>query len=114
MRFASPRDAQAAGVAMIFQELDLVPGLDVTANLFLGRELTRPGVLDRAACERDARKRLASSGVDIDADQLVGELSIGQRQFVAIAKALSYASRILVMDEPTAALTAARPSVCSP
>ncbi len=106
-RFADPRAAQAAGVATIFQELDLVPGLDVTANLFLGRELTRAGVLDRAAMRRAARARLEAVGVDIDVDQPVGELSVGRRQIVAIAKALTYASRILVMDEPTAALTAA-------
>ena len=107
MRFADPRAAQAAGVATIFQELDLVPSLDVTANLFLGRELTRAGVLDRAAMRRAARSRLEAVGVEIDVDQPVGELSVGRRQIVAIAKALTYASRILVMDEPTAALTAA-------
>ncbi len=105
-RFSDPRAAQAAGVATIFQELDLVPGLDVTANLFLGRELTRSGVLDRAAMRKDAVKRIGVVGEDIDVDQLVGELSVGRRQIVAIAKALTYASNILVMDEPTAALTA--------
>ncbi len=107
VRFSDPRDAQAAGVATIFQELDLVPTLDVTANLFLGHELTRAGVLDNAAMRRAARTRLAAVGGDIDVDQWVGELSVGRRQIVAIAKALTYASRILVMDEPTAALTAA-------
>jgi ribose transport system ATP-binding protein len=107
IRFSDPRAAQAAGVATIFQELDLVPGLDVTANLFLGRELTRATVLDRSAMREAARDRLAAVGADIDVDQLVGELSVGRRQMVAIAKALTYASRILVMDEPTAALTAA-------
>ena len=107
VRFADPRAAQAAGVATIFQELDLVPSLDVTANLFLGRELIRAGVLDRAAMRRAARSRLEAVGVEIDVDQPVGELSVGRRQIVAIAKALTYASRILIMDEPTAALTAA-------
>jgi ribose transport system ATP-binding protein len=107
VRFADPRAAQSAGVATIFQELDLVPGLDVTANLFLGRELTHAGVLDRATMRREARSRLEAVGVEIDVDQAVGELSVGRRQIVAIVKALTYASRILVMDEPTAALTAA-------
>jgi ribose transport system ATP-binding protein len=106
VRFADPRAAQAAGVATIFQELDLVPSLDVTANLFLGRELTRAGVLDRGAMRRAARAKLDAIGFDVDVDQPVGELSVGRRQIVAIAKALTYASRILVMDEPTAALTA--------
>ncbi len=107
VHFADPRAAQASGVATIFQELDLVPSLDVTANLFLGRELTRAGVLDRQAMRRAALTRLEAVGVEIDVDQPVGELSVGRRQIVAIAKALTYASRILVMDEPTAALTAA-------
>ena len=106
VRFADPRAAQAAGVATIFQELDLVPSLDVSANLFLGRELTRAGVLDRGAMRRAARAKLDAIGFDVDIDQPVGELSVGRRQIVAIAKALTYASRILVMDEPTAALTA--------
>ncbi|HEX9168754.1 MAG TPA: ATP-binding cassette domain-containing protein, partial [Roseiarcus sp.] len=66
VRFADPRAAQAAGVATIFQELDLVPGLDVTANLVLGRELTRAGVLDRTTMRREARSRLEVVGVEID------------------------------------------------
>ena len=106
VRFSSPREAQAAGIATIFQELDLVPTLDVAANLFLGRELVRPGgFLDVAGMRREARKRLEAIELDIDVERRVGELSIGQRQVVAIVKALSYASRVLIMDEPTAALT---------
>ena len=106
VRFANPREAQAAGIATIFQELDLVPSLDVAANLFLGRELTRAG---RARPRGDARARRASGSTRSSSTSTstspVGELSIGQRQIVAIVKALSYASRILIMDEPTAALT---------
>ena len=106
VRLANPREAQAAGIATIFQELDLVPSLDVAANLFLGREILRPGgFLDVAAMRREARKRLALIELDIDVERLVGDLSIGHRQVVAIVKALSYASRALIMDEPTAALT---------
>jgi len=104
----NPREAQAAGIATIFQELDLVPSLDVAANLFLGRELMRPGgLLDVPAMRREARKRLEAIELAIDPARLVADLSIGQRQVVAIVKALSYASRVLIMDEPTAALTVA-------
>ncbi len=106
VRFADPRAAQAAGVATVFQELDLVPSLDVTANLYFGRELTRAGVLDRAAMRKGARERLTALGIEFDVDQPVGDLSVGRRQVVAIVKALSYADRVLILDEPTAALTA--------
>ena len=107
VRFADPRAAQSAGVATVFQELDLAPNLDVAANLYLGRELTRAGVLDRGAMREGARARLAALGMNFDVDQPVGDLSVGRRQIVAIVKALTYASRILILDEPTAALTAA-------
>ncbi|RWM24346.1 sugar ABC transporter ATP-binding protein [Mesorhizobium sp.] len=104
--FSNPREAQAAGIATIFQELDLVPSLDVAANLFLGRELMRPGgMLDVPAMRREAKRRLEAIELAIDPARLVADLSIGQRQVVAIVKALSYASRVLIMDEPTAALT---------
>ncbi len=106
VRFASPRDAQAAGIATIFQELDLVPGLDVAANLFLGHELMHVGTLvDNASMLREAQKRLEAIDLGIDPARRVSELSVGQRQVVAIVKALSYATKVLIMDEPTAALT---------
>ena len=107
VHFADPRAAQASGISTIFQELDLVPGLDVAANLFLGREIGRwLGGLDGRRMEREARRLLDEADVHLDVRQSVSDLGIGQRQLVAIAKALSHASRILVMDEPTAALTA--------
>src|SRR5581483_3604078 len=75
VKFASPREAQAAGIATIFQELDLVPSLDVAANLFLGRELRRAGgFLDVPAMRREARKRLTDIELDIDVERLVGDL----------------------------------------
>ena len=104
--FASPREAHAAGIAMIPQELDLVPGLDIAANLFLGNEITTGGVLAHRAMRRKAQDLLARAGVSLDAGLSVSSLRMGERQLVAIAKALSAKARILIMDEPTAALSA--------
>src|SRR5271163_2526591 len=80
VRFDDPREAQAAGIATIYQELDLVPTLDVAANLFLGREIVRNGFLDKAAMRNEARRRLSAIDVDIDIDRRVEDLSIGHRQ----------------------------------
>ena len=106
VRFASPRDAHAAGIAMIPQELDLVPGLDIAANLFLGTEITRGGVLAHRTMRRRAQDLLKRAGVSLDASLPVASLRMGERQLVAIAKALAAEARILIMDEPTAALSA--------
>ncbi|TCN44487.1 ribose transport system ATP-binding protein [Kribbella orskensis] len=104
--FAGPTDAQAAGIAMIHQELDLVPGLSVADNIFLGRELrTRWKTVDRRRMEREARTLLERSGVNLDPRRPVGELRVGEQQLVTIAKAISLDARVLIMDEPTSALT---------
>jgi ribose transport system ATP-binding protein len=104
--FSGPTDAQAAGIAMIHQELDLVPGLSVADNIFLGREL-RTGwrTVDRRRMEREARALLERSGVRLDPRRPVGELRVGEQQLVTIAKAISLDARVLIMDEPTSALT---------
>ena len=106
MHFASPREAHAAGIVMIPQELDLVPGLDIAANLFLGNERTVGGVLADRRMRREAQDLLRRAGVALDASLPVSSLRLGERQLVAIAKALSAKARILIMDEPTAALSA--------
>ncbi len=103
---SSPAAAQDAGVAMIHQELDLVTQASVMDNLFLGREpRTRFRVLDRGSMRRESAKLLDDIGVELDPTRLVGSLRIGEQQMVAIAKALSLDAKILVMDEPTSALS---------
>jgi ribose transport system ATP-binding protein len=105
VRFARPADAQRAGVAMIHQELDLVPALSVAENVFLGREPHTRGVLDRRRMVAETRQLLARIGVAFDAATPVELLRTGERQLVTIAKALSLDARILIMDEPTSALS---------
>src|SRR3712207_195093 len=105
--FTSPREAEAAGIAMIPQELDLFPELSVTENLFVGRHQPRTGwgTLDRAAMRAEARERLSSLGVDLDVTTTVKGLSAANQQIVAIARALVGEAKAVVMDEPTASLT---------
>jgi ribose transport system ATP-binding protein len=105
--FSGPAEAHTAGIAMIPQELDLVPGLDIAANLFLGNEeRTAWGTLAHRRMHSAASELLKKAGVSLDAGRPVSSLRMGERQLVAIAKALSANARILIMDEPTAALSA--------
>jgi rhamnose transport system ATP-binding protein len=104
--FNGPADAQAAGVAIIYQEPALFPDLSVAENIFMGRQpLGRGRAIDRRAMERDAREIFASLGVALNPARLARALSVADQQIVEIAKALSFDARVLVMDEPTAALT---------
>jgi ribose transport system ATP-binding protein len=108
VRFHGPADAQKAGIAMIHQELDLVPGLSVAENIFLGREpRTRLRGLDRRAMTRTTRDLLHRTGIDLDPRRQVGDLRTGEQQLVSIAKALSLDAKVLIMDEPTSALSSA-------
>ena len=103
----SPVEARALGVAVIFQEFSLVPYLDIAQNIFLGRAPAGriPGTIDTARMYRDAKRILDSIGFEIDPRERVHRLGVAQQQMVEIAKALSQDARILVMDEPTAALS---------
>jgi len=105
--FASPRDAQAAGIGIIYQEFNLVPHLTVAENVFLGREpgSACPGLLGRAALMAATAAILGELEVAIDPGAEVHGLGVAEQQMVEVAKALSLNARILVMDEPTSALT---------
>src|SRR5215207_4157251 len=104
-QFAGVRDSEHAGVAVIFQELSLIKGLTIGENIFLGREPSRFGVIRWEELYRRARKLLDELRLPVDPRTPVRNLGIGQQQLVEIAKALSQEARILVLDEPTAALT---------
>ena len=104
--FAGPGDAEDAGIRIIYQELNLVPELTVAANIFLGREKTLGfGLLDNRAMEREARRLFERLGAPISPRSLVSDLRIGDQQMVEIAKALAFEAAIVIMDEPTSALS---------
>ena len=114
--FASPREALAAGIATVFQDLAMVPLMSVTRNFYLGREpLKRIGPLkfiDFAVARETAREEMRKIGISIrDADQPVGTLSGGERQCVAIARAVYFGAKVLILDEPTSALGVAQTAV---
>jgi ABC-type sugar transport system ATPase subunit len=110
VEFQSPLDARRSGIEMIYQDLALCEDLDIAANIFLGRELRRKlgplRLLDRRAMVAEATRMLAELGLQLEADRETGTLSGGERQMVAVARALQFEPRLLLLDEPTAALSA--------
>lgn len=110
--FRSPIDARARGIETVYQDLAVAPALDIAANLFLGREIRRSGLMgtllravDARAMRTEARHQLDALGVQVpDVRQPVETLSGGQRQSVAVARAAAFGTRLVIMDEPTAAL----------
>lgn len=106
--FKTPKEAEARGINIIHQELNIIPHLTVSQNMFLGKELTygKTGVLNKRAMRKATRESLLELGVDsINPDEFAGNLSVGQQQMIEIARALATQSELIVMDEPTAALT---------
>ncbi len=113
LNFKTPMDARAAGIETVYQNLALSPALSIADNMFLGREIRLPGVLgsvfrmlDRAEMEKRARTKLSELGLMTiqNIKQTVETLSGGQRQGVAVARAAAFGSKVIIMDEPTAAL----------
>jgi fructose transport system ATP-binding protein len=111
--FKTPQDARSSGIETVYQTLAVAPALDIAANMFLGRERRRPGILgsvfrmmDKAGMKDDAAKSMANLGIATvqNMSQAVETLSGGQRQAVAVARAATFATKFVVLDEPTAAL----------
>lgn len=100
------KKAQELGISIIHQELNLCAHLTVAQNIFLGREITGYGMLSARKMNAEAKKILTSLNIDIDPEMIVGDMPVSKQQMVEIAKALSTNSKILIMDEPTSALTA--------
>ena len=105
VRIHSPREAQANGIAMIHQELNNVPEMTIAENLFLGREPGARGFLDRKRMNEETRRVLEPIGLNVPPDTKMKALSVAKMQMVEIAKAISYNSDIIIMDEPTSAIT---------
>ena len=103
----SPKEAQELGIAIIHQELNMCAHLSVAENIFLGREKTKSGVLSNKEMKQESLEILKRLNIDIDPETIVGSLPVSKQQMVEIAKALSTNARILIMDEPTSALTSA-------
>ncbi|AMS43655.1 ATP-binding cassette domain-containing protein [Aminobacter sp. NyZ550] len=113
VHFKSPMEARDAGIETVYQNLALSPALSIADNMFLGREIRKPGImgnwfrmLDRGAMEKRAREKLTELGLMTiqNISQAVETLSGGQRQGVAVARAAAFGSKVVIMDEPTAAL----------
>ena len=113
MTFSNPMQARNAGIETVYQNLALSPALSISDNMFMGREIRKPGImgsvfrmLDRSAMEKRARDKLSELGLMTiqNIGQAVETLSGGQRQGVAVARAAAFGSKVVIMDEPTAAL----------
>ncbi len=106
VNFKNPQEAEKAGIVFIYQELNVLYDLTVEENLFMGKEITKFfGICDKKAMRAKAQEVMEKMGVNIPVDAVMSDLSVGQQQMVEICKALMVDAKVLIMDEPTAALT---------
>ena len=106
VNYSNPQEAEAAGIVFIYQELNVMFDLTVEENLFMGKEITRGfGICDKKAMRAKAEEVLERMGVSIPVDTVMSDLSVGQQQMIEICKALLVDAKVIIMDEPTAALT---------
>ena len=104
--YKSPQEAEKAGIVFIYQEINSLFDMTVEENLFMGKEITKGfGIVDKKAMQAKAKEVMDKMGVSIPVDAVMGELSVGQQQMVEICKALMVDAKVIIMDEPTAALT---------
>ena len=106
VKFSDPKEAEEAGITIIHQELNLVPYLSITENIFLGREITKVlGMLDKKQMKEKTKQLLARLNLSINPDTKIAELKVGQQQLVEIARALYSNASVIIMDEPTSAIS---------
>ncbi len=107
VEFANPREAQAAGIVIVHQELNMMNHLTVAQNIFIGREVMSGRLINDAKMNEEARKLFQQLNIDIDPNEKMGNLTVGKQQMCEIAKAISHEAKVIIFDEPSAALTEA-------
>lgn len=107
VEFTNPREAQSAGIVIVHQELNMMGHLTVAQNIFIGREIMKGSIIDDAKMNEEARKLFDRLNIDIDPTEMMSRLTVGKQQMCEIAKAISHEAKVIVFDEPSAALTEA-------
>ena len=107
VEFHGPKEAQEAGIVIVHQELNMMNHLTVAQNIFIGREFMKGGIIDDAKMNEESRKLFDQLGIKIDPTEKMGNLTVGKQQMCEIAKAISHKAKVIIFDEPSAALTEA-------
>ena len=107
VEFANPREAQDAGIVIVHQELNMLSHLTVAQNIFIGREMMNGKLINDSKMNQEAKKLFDQLNIDIDPTEKMGNLTVGKQQMCEIAKAISHDAKVIIFDEPSAALTEA-------